>query len=431
MGARTLYHVTKSSSVPSILKRGIAPLHPSNWVTGVGKRYGEGEIFAFEHIADAMRWASRMDWGLHQKLGTKKISIVEFIDDGKWQVDKSDPISQIGRKGNWLKKFGSVKAENIVSSKPFTQAMVKKVVASNPPEFIIVKTYGGPNPNEDPEKHVTFRIAEDLATAYNNSSLTIHIDDIRKFTKGIPDIHEAFGLSPLDRWQEIIHPVQVDRPIEIAIIASLLVDSNLGNDEREQVQLEFIRAAVRELNARGVYGLFTRGDSADYFRLLKKEGFTDTGVKDRSGYRIYAKILGARNVENNPENPIRLDFLSSGTVSSGMKGFVYADEPRRVSWFVNEKTGDPHHVQVHQALGENRLPIYTLSYINGVIDIVVMCNKPLDVNEILSNLDIGHDQPEVIIWHQTNKAWSGTISQLRATARSMSTSQNPSNRRGS
>ncbi len=128
-----LYHVTTDKNARKIAKKGIIPLQPSNWVqAGSRERYGKGEIFAFDHQLDAMRWGCRMDWELNKKMGSGKVVIVSFVDDAEWEIDDADPLSQAGRKGNWLKRFGSVKPEQITLITPVTIEHVKRVVASNP-----------------------------------------------------------------------------------------------------------------------------------------------------------------------------------------------------------------------------------------------------------------------------------------------------------
>lgn len=125
----TLYHVTKTSSVPKIKKRGILPLQTSNWVqAGSGERYGGGEIFAFERIEDAIRWGARWDWELTKNLGSGKVSIVEFsvnLDD--WEEDTADPLSQASRKGRWLKSRRGVKPEQILRTTRVTVEHVRAI----------------------------------------------------------------------------------------------------------------------------------------------------------------------------------------------------------------------------------------------------------------------------------------------------------------
>lgn len=47
-----------------------------------------------EHLTDAMRWASKMDWGLdllckssNKKMGSGNISIIQIKNTGEWMLD--------------------------------------------------------------------------------------------------------------------------------------------------------------------------------------------------------------------------------------------------------------------------------------------------------------------------------------------------------
>jgi len=126
---RTYFHVTIDKNAKKIAKKGIVPLQPSNWVRTVDrKRYGKGEIFAFDNQIDAVRWGGRMDWEFNKKMGSGKIVIVEFTDDTEWEVDDADPLSQAGRNGNWLKRFGSVDPDQIVVITPVTLESIRHLV---------------------------------------------------------------------------------------------------------------------------------------------------------------------------------------------------------------------------------------------------------------------------------------------------------------
>ena len=95
-----LYHVTPTDKISKIKKKGLVPMQTSNWVQGTkaGSRYGEGEIYAFEHPRDAVNWAAKMDWDLNTWMGTGKISIIKFKTSEDWDVDKNDPIAQMSKK---------------------------------------------------------------------------------------------------------------------------------------------------------------------------------------------------------------------------------------------------------------------------------------------------------------------------------------------
>ena len=125
-----LYHVTFTKHVPSIRKKGILPLQTSNWVKAKdGSRYGGGNIFAFTHKDDAVRWAGRMDWDNHNGLGTGKVSIVKIApqEGDKWERDTADPLSQAGAAGQWMKKAGSVDPSRIVDHEPVTTDMIRRI----------------------------------------------------------------------------------------------------------------------------------------------------------------------------------------------------------------------------------------------------------------------------------------------------------------
>ena len=123
-----LYHVTTTANAEKIRHKGILPLQTSNWVKGSpdGERYGAGEIFAFEHKSDAVRWAGKMDWDFNQAFGTGKISIVEFLaDDDSWNIDTADPLGQVGAAGKWFKRRKHVAAGLIQNIYPVTIEMIK------------------------------------------------------------------------------------------------------------------------------------------------------------------------------------------------------------------------------------------------------------------------------------------------------------------
>lgn len=117
-----IYHVTHTKHVAKIQKQGIMPMKTSNWVkAGDKERYGGGEVYAFTHKDDAHKWAGRMDWAHNQKLGSGKISIItaKRPTDRKFERDENDPLSQAGRKGDWLKTHGSIEPHHIVSVEPY------------------------------------------------------------------------------------------------------------------------------------------------------------------------------------------------------------------------------------------------------------------------------------------------------------------------
>lgn len=126
-----MYHVTHTSNVPSIQKKGIKPVQPSNWKrAATGRRYGQGEVNAFTNRTDALRWAAKMDWEFNQKTGSGAVSIVRFDDkDNLWHVDKeSDPLTQHSYKGPWMKSKTKVPAANVKAVEPFTPKHAKQLV---------------------------------------------------------------------------------------------------------------------------------------------------------------------------------------------------------------------------------------------------------------------------------------------------------------
>lgn len=128
--AVTLYHVTLTKNIPGIKKKGIVLLRPTNWVkAGSKERYGDGSIFSFEKINDAIKWAAKWDWDLNKQIGTGKVSIIVFTSDSsKWTIDLADPISQAGEEGSWLKSFNAVPPKNIKEVIPVTSDLVKQMM---------------------------------------------------------------------------------------------------------------------------------------------------------------------------------------------------------------------------------------------------------------------------------------------------------------
>ena len=126
--ADTLYHVTLTKNAPKIKAKGLLMMQPSNWVKAADNgRYGQGEIYAFEHPIDAYRWAAKMDWEFNKDMGSGNISIVSFKNAEDWNQDHNDPLGQAGAQGRWLKKVGRVAPQDIISITPFTKDDVKKL----------------------------------------------------------------------------------------------------------------------------------------------------------------------------------------------------------------------------------------------------------------------------------------------------------------
>ena len=120
------YHVTLTEYVPSILKKGIIPQGaPSNWIKGTGERYGIGEVHTFQTLKDAVRWGANWDWSLTSSFGSGKISIIKFKpDEHPWEIDQSDPLSQLGKQAEWLKRMKRVKHDDILDVIPLTHDLV-------------------------------------------------------------------------------------------------------------------------------------------------------------------------------------------------------------------------------------------------------------------------------------------------------------------
>lgn len=273
----TLYHVTKTSSVASIKKDGIRQLHQSVWTTGTGKRYGEGEIFAFEKFADAMKWATHMEWELHKDLGTGKISIVEFIKEGKWEIDTNDPISQSGRKGHWLKKHGPVPAKNIVSDKPVTSAMVKKFIADSNREYGAATNPPRPQIEQKKTKyHTDYSIAEDLFVRASPENLIIAV------------FYEKLGHSVLGLKKFVQDLYGPDAATKGAMEAYLLIDDKYEVVFKEGIErlLQILRTAIEDVRDSGAYMIYTSGPKNNtslaekkVMDLLEAAGFQMTDQK--------------------------------------------------------------------------------------------------------------------------------------------------------
>jgi hypothetical protein len=122
--ARTLYHVTDKKHVPKIRREGLVPMQTSNWVMGDDSRYGRGEIYAFESRKDAIKWGFKMEWEFYQELGGGNIYLISLLEKGEWEVDESDPISQAGAEGKWLKKMEHVPPSDIIDFQPITKELM-------------------------------------------------------------------------------------------------------------------------------------------------------------------------------------------------------------------------------------------------------------------------------------------------------------------
>jgi len=126
-GASKYYHVTQTNNVGKIKKNGIIPFQTSNWIKGTGERYGNGEVFVFEKLKDAIRWSGKMDWEQNKEMGTGKISVVEVKDTSDWDTDSADPLGQAASDGKWLKRMKAVSPDDIGKSFAVTIDKIKKV----------------------------------------------------------------------------------------------------------------------------------------------------------------------------------------------------------------------------------------------------------------------------------------------------------------
>ena len=138
-----LYHVTLTKHLPAIAREGLVRRQTSNWKMGseTGKRYGKGDVYAFESKLDAFNWALKWDWDLTREyrspeeasfvVGSGKVAILEIknvFDD--WQLDENDPVSQSGANGRWLKRPGDIGPEYILSAQVFDKDTALKAVTA-------------------------------------------------------------------------------------------------------------------------------------------------------------------------------------------------------------------------------------------------------------------------------------------------------------
>src|ERR1017187_9567488 len=99
-------------------------MQTSNWVkAGDRQRYGQGQVYAFSHPHDAMKWAAKMDWEFNKDIGSGKVSVLKVKRGPDWQPDPAQhdsPIESFGAKGEWLRQMKRVPASDIVASVPLT-----------------------------------------------------------------------------------------------------------------------------------------------------------------------------------------------------------------------------------------------------------------------------------------------------------------------
>jgi len=122
------YHITFTKNTAAVERKGILPMQTSNWTQASdGSRYGGGYIFAFDSLHDAIRWAFKMDWEFNTKMGSGKISIVEFDDPDGWEEDEADPLSQMMNKGKWWKREKMISPKVIKGFKQIDMDMIKSI----------------------------------------------------------------------------------------------------------------------------------------------------------------------------------------------------------------------------------------------------------------------------------------------------------------
>lgn len=136
----TLYHVTYTKLIPAIRKEGIRNMNTSNWSKGdKGKRYGQGQVYAFTDLHDATRWALKMDWEFHQNMGSGNISIIRFQStDGGWEDDpaqENSPLDSSGHKGQWLRRFPTVEPQDITGIVAVTKENFRQLMAEDNSAF--------------------------------------------------------------------------------------------------------------------------------------------------------------------------------------------------------------------------------------------------------------------------------------------------------
>ena len=131
-----IYHVTRTESVPRIQSKGLLLLQTTNWVKAKDKaRYGQGQVYAFTHPDDALRWAAKMDWDFNQGIGTGKISIIKLKRSDGWEQDPAQEeggLESAGAKGKWIRRMQRVPSEEIVAVAPITIEHTKKLVGLSP-----------------------------------------------------------------------------------------------------------------------------------------------------------------------------------------------------------------------------------------------------------------------------------------------------------
>lgn len=127
-GAEKIYHVTYTENVDNIKAKGMLPDQDTNWVqAGDKSEYGRGYVYAMTNPVDAIKWAAKMDWAKRGEWGSGDISILEFKNDGEWEIDDNDPASQSVNSGQWLKRKEPLSGSNLINSFILTRDIIKNL----------------------------------------------------------------------------------------------------------------------------------------------------------------------------------------------------------------------------------------------------------------------------------------------------------------
>jgi len=174
--SKYLYHVTFTKNVSKIKEKGLLPFQTTNWKTGEGKRYGAGEVYAFENAHDAVHWAAKMDWDFRKEIGGESkggISIVKIKNNGDWKEDTNDPLAHVGGKGKWFKSESRVTPEDVVEHLPVKQDLIKRYIAEEDLSDVFEKESNGSGSSSE--------LHEEIEPPSKN---VIHPDTVAKLEAG-------------------------------------------------------------------------------------------------------------------------------------------------------------------------------------------------------------------------------------------------------
>ena len=121
--AKDVFHVTFSSKIPSIRKRGLRQFETSNWKkAGTGRRYNEDAgLFAWENPKDALYWAKKMEF----EFPGEAISILRIKGGKHWGDDPAEEFTSglVNLRGKSLRSMQmSVAPEEVL--KEFTVSKI-------------------------------------------------------------------------------------------------------------------------------------------------------------------------------------------------------------------------------------------------------------------------------------------------------------------